>query len=228
MVIRNNTFSHMKKLLKVFVAFLLSAVLFCGNQQKAHAQFVVSDPGSLIQMILDYLQEADMEGIFTDVSRLTASTEQLQNLRDRLEQLQGMVTFVQGALQVSSDLKALVDISQAFAASVDKLTTIASFLAQNDQGFNVGIAAMNYLADYKDVFKEFLEQAKSTFSQVMTLQKSEALDFLHSVRSLAEDFYVEFEAVSRHYEMKMMALYYRWNRIEAAVANEAFLAITIY
>lgn len=218
----------MKKIVKIIVAFALSAVLMCGNQQKARAQFVVSDPGSLIQMILDYLQEADMEGIFTDVSRLTASTEQLENLRERLSQLQQMASWVGTALQVSNELKAIVDISQAFAVSYGRVKTLAEFLYANDQGFNVAVAASHYLDDYYKVFNDFLLQAGDLFKQVKNISKAEALDFLASVTDLAEEFYRDFNAISSHFEMKMSRLYYKFARIEMAAANEAFLGVTIY
>lgn len=218
----------MKKFAKIIVAFALCVAFMCGNQQKARAQFVVSDPGSLIQMILDYLQEADMEGLFSDISQLTASTEQLENLRERITQLQQMAQWVNTALQVSNELKAILDISKAFVASYQRLQTIASFLAANDQGFNLGIAAAHYVDDYYKIFQEFLKSAKDLFLQIKNISKAEALEFLASITDLAQEFYNDFNAISSHFEFKMTRLYYKWNRIEMAAANEAFLSVTIY
>lgn len=100
----------MKRISKIFAAFAVGAVLLFGSQQKAHAQFAVTDPLGLAQQILQIFQDADMEGLFSDVNKLQEAGMKIKEINEKLDEMKRIAAFVKNGASLVGEVAMTVDI----------------------------------------------------------------------------------------------------------------------
>lgn len=100
----------MKRFSQVFAVIAAGAVLLLGTPQKAHAQFAITDPLGLAQQILQIFQDADMEGLFSDVNKLQEAGLKIKEINEKLAEVKQIAMFIKDGASLVGEVAMTVDI----------------------------------------------------------------------------------------------------------------------
>lgn len=218
----------MKRISRIIVALAMTVALLLGGERRARAQFIVSDPGSLIQMILGYVQDIGIAtgSVVDGVGTLTAAAEQYEDLKNKLDNLKMAYTYINGIMRGVEDLAVVISVTEDFARSLEHLEQMKSYLAQYDSA--AYFAVVRCVDEFQRLFISLLKDTQELTRVVMNMQRAEPLAFLEQIRKLAVDFSLNYNSLVYSYMAEASSIYYaaQWRRQRQSTAR--FISYSIY
>ena len=211
----------MKKLNKIFTAVAVSLVLLCSTGQQAKAQFVVTDPASLVQSILQFLQDLDR---WTDDAMEMSET--LQQYKDKFDDFQQSLIVAQNFASGYKTAFDILDISKSIVETGGQILSFQNFFSANScTPYYYKCKALK--SSYDSISKDYVEQVKDQFANLSSMKNASGLDYLTAVKGIAEDLQIRLNGLANTALGQAADLYDNYMFGIDAKANEDFLKMTI-
>lgn len=192
----------MKKIHKVFVAIALSVALMFSNARPARAQFVVTDPPSLVQAILDFIQNV--------AQSWPEAQANLENLKKIAESAEKMMSYVDVGVMGYETMELVGDCAVMMSDRIEIMRRYQDYFQANGMVSFYNNARYIVIA-YNSIGETLLKDLEKNFNEFRGLIKKEggtdAFEIMKTIRKSVEDFAVAFERLSSHYLHQMAVLY---------------------
>ena len=217
----------MRKLYKALISVALCVALFVGSgRTPARAQgFPTIDLSNLLQNIIQYLQDADVAGIFSDFSDLEMKTEQFMKWKEQFD------LFMNTYQKFSAGLRYAKSISSALSRCEREMTYLwscSNWLASNGATPEILLASRICISDFTEFFVMLQEDTQTKTKFFENLKSGDAVEILKALDEMVRQYEQEFSLASTHYRMQMSNLYHRHMRMQTDVANMKFYANRLF
>ena len=220
----------MRKIHKILATAAISLGLFLGFEQKETQAMIipginVMDLSNLFQAAAQMLQDADLGGLFSQISDLEMKTQKFNEWRDQFRKFTMMYNTIQKSARYAAEITSILAY---FVQEVDFLYSSYIWFSSNGATPEIVLAAANCASGFQDSFKSLQEDNKTRLDFVQSLQSGDALVILDSLDKLMKDYQREFYANSSYYRSEVSRLYYRHRRLQADAANMQFFANRLF
>lgn len=217
----------MRKLYKALISVALCVALFVGSgRTPARAQgFPTIDLSNLLQNIIQYLQDADVAGIFSDFSDLEMKTEQFMKWKEQFELFMNTYQKFSAGLRYA---KGITSTLYQFEREMTYLYSCYNWLSSNGAKPEIVMASATCISDFKEFFLMLQEDSKTKTEFFKSLKSGDAVQILKATDEMLRQYEREFYVASSHYRSQMSKLYYRHVRMQNDVANMKFYANRLF
>lgn len=175
------------RLRKITAVLVLAFTMMTAAPQKANAQFVVSDPTNLVQAILQYMQDADLEGYLGDISKLAEAKQSYTELKDRLDELKQMKDFFKSLGRVGRQLQEItafgqntVNAGRNYQAFLDYFSKCSDYSYYN--------AAANLYNLYNEMSSDILLEMNELFKSLTNMKQGASLvEYVDAVAKVTDE-----------------------------------------
>ena len=229
----NNNLLVMKRFFKI--AFMSLAVLvgMIAGEQRARAQFVVSDPQNLVQSILQYIMDQLREGNLSldgvgGLSKLEGMREQFKAASEKLDQVNQIVQIYGNLRGAANDIQAVVRIGQQLCYDVQMFRTIEYQLSQGVDSYFAVASVGNLVLGFEDAANELIQQTKTEMFNMQKLTQSSPMEMLSQLRLAVERLYQSYSVVRNYFAGAYYSAYYGALRNRTMSLDQRLINMMIY
>ncbi len=217
----------MKKLHKILVTIGLSIALFFGAEQREceATGFPTIDISNLLQNILAYIQDADLSGIFSEISDLDMKLEKYNEWKENFEKFLTTYKLIQKGAKYGLEI---VKITVYFEHELDFMLRSVNYFASNGAAPSVAQAALYNYNDFRNFYKAMLEDSETKMNFIESFKSGDALMILEAADNMLKEYQKEFYEVDVHFRSDMNRLYMKHKRMQYALENGRFLSQRVF
>lgn len=220
----------MRKIHKILATVAISLGLFLGFEQKGTQAMIipginVMDLSNLFQTASQILQDADLGGLFSQISDLEMKTQKFNEWRDQFRKFTMMYNKIQKGARYAAEITSILAY---FDQELDFLFSSYMWFSSNGATTEIVMASFNCWSGFKDSFLSLQEDNTTRLNFIESLHSGDALVILDSIDKLMKDYQREFYVNSSYYRSEVSRLYYRHRRLQADAANLEFYANRLY
>lgn len=220
----------MKKGIKILVCSVLLLGGVIGGQQKARAQFVVSDPTNLVQSILQYIMDQMREGnwdLSEGISKLQGMREEFKMNEERLDQVLGMVQKFQSFKNAYQDIAAIAEICKLVQKDISNFYQIQMMMSELG-GYGGAALVDNLVQSYKKVTNSLTEDVKLEMFDLQKITQTDPMQMLSELRKSTEYLYSGYGIIRNTFYAAIRDAYHDEMRNRVREADQDLISMFIY
>ena len=183
------------------------------------------DLSNLLQNIMQYLQDADVSGLFSDFSDLQMKTEQFMKWREQFELFMNTYNKFAAGLRYA---RGITSALYQFEREMTYLYSCYNWLSSNGATPEIVMASVSCISDFKEFFEMLQEDTQTKTKFFENLKSGDAVEILKALDEMLRQYELEFYLASSHYRMQMSNLYHRHMRMQTDLANMKFYANRLF
>ena len=217
----------MKRIHKILVTIGLCFGLFFGaEQQECEATgYPTIDISNLLQNILAYIQDADISGIFSEISDLDMKLEKYNEWKENFEKFLTTYKLIQKGAKYGLEI---VKITVYFEHELEFMLRSVNYFASNGAAPSVAQAALYNYNDFRNFYKAMLEDSETKMNFIESFKSGDALMILEAADNMLKEYQKEFYEVDVHFRSDMNRLYMKHKRMQYALENGRFLSQRVF
>lgn len=191
---------------KFFLTLSVCALAMVGAPQKASAQWVVSDPGNLVQSILQYLQDAMMEMDYDGVSKLGQAKQAYDDLKNRLDELGELKDFYKSLGKTGRQLQSITAFGRNVVVAGKNLQTYLDYFSRCDD-YSYYRRATVYFNLYNEMSSDIITEMNELFKAVTGMKQGAGLmDYVDAVAQVTDECNTRLALLQQNVDRKMYNL----------------------
>ena len=217
----------MKKIHKIFVTLGLCIGLFFGAEQREceATGYPTIDISNLLQNILAYLQDADMSGLFSEISDLDMKLEKYHEWKDQFSKFLQTYQMIQKGAKYGPEI---VKITVYFEHELEFFLKSVQWFSANGASPAIAQAALYSYNDFKDFYKAMLEDSETKTAFIESFKSGDAIQILEATDNMLKEYQREFYETDVHFRSQISRLYNRHKRMQYALENGRFLRQRVF
>lgn len=177
----------MVKFKRIVAVIMLGLVTALALPQKAQAQWVVSDPTNLVQNILQYMQDAIMEGDLSEISKLAEARQSYTDLKNRLDELRELTALFQNMGRVGRQLEDITAFGKNIATAGENLSVFVDYFGKCSD-YSYFKCARNMYNLYNEMSRDILLEMNELFKAITNMKQGAGLiDYVDAVAKVTND-----------------------------------------
>ena len=211
----------MNKLHKILACFGISVCLFLGfEQEEAKANIPIIDISNLLENILSYLQDADVAGLFDEISSYSMQLEEWKNKWEDFNKYVQAWELIQKGATFATEI---IQLTRYYGNELGFLVRSSEYFLKAGAETSMIRAVGHCRNDFQSFFKSLTEETEAKAAFVEGLKNADALAILENLDKLLKEYKQELSSVSVHYRSEMYRLYGKQKKMEYALANNRWM-----
>lgn len=204
------------------VSLGLCVAFFIGSEQREceAAGMPTIDVSNLLQNILAYIQDADLSGLFSEISDLDMKLEKYQEWKKQFDSFLQTYKMIQKGAKYGLEI---VRITVFFEQELEFMYRSVQYFASNGATPAIAQAAFNCYGDFKEFYKAMVEDSETKTTFVESFHSGDALQILEATDNMLKEYKKEFYETDVHFRSEISKIYYRHKRMQYALENGRFL-----
>lgn len=222
----------MKKIHKIFITLALSVGLLCGAEQKeCEATGIPTvDITNLLQNVLGFIQDADLAGMFDQISDYDMK---FKAWFEKAEQLRKFLEFWKVAQQGAKYGREIARLADFYLDEVDFMSRATQYFISQGATPEITMSALTCINDFKALWKILSEDTTEKSKLIDSFKKDssgniDTIAILEATEKMLESFKKDFYELDVHYRSEMSRLYYKHRQIQYALEDGRFLSQKFY
>lgn len=201
----------MKKSFKLFICALAVLIGQVAGQQQARAQWIISDPGNLVQSILQYIQDQMREGNFNlaeGLSKLEGMREQFKIAEEKWKQAEAVIQTVSKLWEAGTELSAIYRIGEMVYKDFQNFKELEYYFSCTMTSYQAVATIGNLIQLFSGITDEFISEVKANLFDLTKLTQGDALGILKELHHVTEYLYTGYVVIRQEFYDAFRRAYY--------------------